>query len=111
MALGYLKYLAARSDPTENCHFVFKDPYTPYPIWEKEQFPWAPKNPDVFGVQLSCLSIFAKKFKQEYVKSIKILFNGAKVVIVSLKANNMPVLPKMGSSFSPENSRIWFSHH
>jgi hypothetical protein len=23
----------------------------------------------------------------------------------------MPVLPKMGSSFSPENSRIWFSRH
>jgi hypothetical protein len=23
----------------------------------------------------------------------------------------MPVLPKMGNSFSPENSRIWFSHH
>jgi hypothetical protein len=65
MALGYLKYLAARSDPTKNCHFVFKDPYTPYPIWEKEQFTWAPENPDVFGVQLSCLSIFAKKFKQE----------------------------------------------
>jgi hypothetical protein len=55
MALGYLKYLAARSD----------HPYTPYPIWEKEQFLWAPENPDIFGVQLSCLSIFAKKFKQE----------------------------------------------
>jgi hypothetical protein len=54
---------------------------------------------------------FCKKIQARVSKSIKIPFNGARVVIVSLKANNMPVLPKMGSSFSPENSRIWFSHH
>jgi hypothetical protein len=54
---------------------------------------------------------FCKKIQARVSKIKKIPFNGARVVIVSLKANYIPVLPKIGSSFSLENSRICFSYH
>jgi hypothetical protein len=54
--------MSMQIDPSDFYQFLFKEPQIPYSFWENKHFPWKIPHPEEFGVLLSCVGMYMKKF-------------------------------------------------
>jgi hypothetical protein len=58
VSIAFLLYMSMKTNPSDFCQFLFKEPQIPYSSWENKYFPWKIPHPEEFGVLLIYIYMF-----------------------------------------------------